>query len=628
MPARSPRAWLLAAAWLSCAAAAQDGLGAGTDGALDAQPPPGRDAYGADAYGADAYGAAVLVKPNVLMLVVDDLKPVLGAYGDRVARTPALDALFARGVRFDNMHVSKAECCPSRSAMLTGKFNDAIRVWGFADDQRKLNPGLLTLPGLLRQQGYRTESVGKVFDDRAFPTSQQDMCSRGVPVVCSWDDVDAPSDLWLGKNGNASQPLCAGGRRAQRYPTDDPRIPQVLLGPLVFEHEDRFNGTNTDACVALRGAARLRRLAAAADPALPSPQPFMLAVGFMKPHMPWTAPRSSFDLFRAVPDAVLQAQPELATYGDKLPALTPWGAAARASVSQAPAVNLYAPLARPRSLTMCTPDASDELQTFKAWQKFSASERVRGYYATVAFLDAQVAQVLAALDAAPAAVRSNTMVVVWSDHGFHLGDMDVWGKKTVLEQATRVPAAVVPPPSWVARQAPDVRARYAAGGQASLAPLSLLDLHATVLDLAGVAPQPGVTYHAASAVPVLRDPASASVRLAALSQYESYEAGQDNPQRTVMTYALRTKFYRLVLHLRRRNEGFITSTTPLRVELFRYAEPGQPEGPDLAAQPQFKDVRDRLSALVLGRSVKSLDRDWTHLRTEGTAPFDWAIAAL
>ena len=383
-------------------------------------------------------------RPNVLFVSVDDLRPVLGCYGHPTARTPHIDALAGCGMLFERAYCQVASCNPSRTAVLTGLRPQATGVITNASGHfRTRLPDCVTLPGCFKQHGYCCKELGKVFHVRdavswsepkwippayAYPiygteaAERQQRTARVTPKPDDW--WGAPR--WIKLDSWAA-----------------PDVPDEAL----------FDGQ-----LATQAIAELRR---------PHPQPFFLAVGFFRPHLPFIAPRKYFELYP--PDSLELLEGTLPSGAPEL--------AAHAS----PEPRTFADLPR-----------SGEIPIAK--QK----ELLRAYLAAVSYVDAQVGRVLEELDAL--GLRNNTLVVLWSDHGYHLGDHGLWGKYTNFETATRSTLMVAGP-------------SIAPGRTRGL--VELVDIYPTLCQLCGVPTPDGLAGE--SFLPLLRNPAG-SGKPAAFSQ--------------------------------------------------------------------------------------------------------------
>ena len=419
--------------------------------------------------------AAQAVRPNVLLICVDDLKPTLGCYGDPLAKTPHLDRLAAAGTRFDLAFCNQAVCAPSRNNLLLGSRSTSIGIYDLSRNFRTAVSNAVTLPQHFRKHGYRAEAVGKIL--HTGHGNHDDPASWSVPsaidkVVEYLDPAHA-----------------AGGRltREEAYFTNQ-RLGEIGALPRgdAIEALDVPDNAYADGRIADEGIRRLRAAAERKD------APFFLALGFVKPHLPFTAPRRYFDLH----DALALPLPPTS--------VPPEGAPRFAGKVGGEIVN-YAPLS---------------VENLK--QEETQRRLIHAYYACVSFVDAQIGRVLDELDRS--GLRESTVVVLWGDHGWHLGDHGIWTKHTNYEQANRIPLLVVAPgvcrPGSVSRQIAET-----------------VDLYPTLADLAGLpAPAGPQPIDGISLVPALRDPTVALRDHA----YHAYPRGDR------LGRAIRTARHRLV----------------------------------------------------------------------------------
>ena len=375
-------------------------------------------------------------RPNVLLICVDDLKPALGCYGDPAAKTPQIDALAARGVRFDMAYCNQAVCSPSRNALLTGLRPGTIGIYDLPTHFRRAAPDAVTLPQAFRAAGWRTEAIGKIFHDGH--GNREDEASWEVP------HISPPAPMYVLPE---SQP--APGPRPASTSSGRSNRPRGAA----TESADVPDDTYSDGQIAAEAVRRLE--AAAADP---ERRPFFLAVGFLKPHLPFVAPKRYWDLHD--PAALSVGRP------DGPPAGAP---------SYAP--QFGGELRQYKDIPADGPIPAE-----------TARQLVHGYYAATSYMDACVGRVLAALAATGLADR--TIVVLWGDHGWHLGDHGIWCKHTNYEQAVRIPLVVALPGGTAA---------------ATAAIVESVDVYPTLCDLAGV-PVPagldGRSFRATLADPV------------------------------------------------------------------------------------------------------------------------------
>lgn len=418
------------------------------------------------AAGADETAQRSPGRPNVLFIAIDDLNDWIGCLGGHPqARTPNLDRLAKRGVLFRHAHCAAPLCNPSRAAVFSG--HQPFETGVFANDEtniRQIRPDLVLIPQHFKQAGYRTFGTGKLlhqtsrglFDEDFFPDQRW---SPLAPRQVEYTADELPSK-------GTADPRHVTQFRGQtlvlplnRLPSD--RAPHTKAGesfdwgPFAADDADMGDGQ-----IAAWAAERLTRS---------HEQPFFLGVGFYRPHIPLFAPQKYFALYSGV---------EI-----KLPAVQDGDLA---DLSET---------ARQRALEADTAGAHATVVKFEQWKA-----AVRAYLACVAFVDAQVGKLLDALEAAPHA--NNTVVVLWGDHGWHLGEKQHWGKWTGWQRATHVPLIVAPPRG-------DSTSGYQIGANCA-EPVSLIDLYPTLIEMCGLPARDGLSGK--SLVPLLREPAKVTDR--------------------------------------------------------------------------------------------------------------------
>ncbi len=429
-------------------------------------------------------------KMNVLFIAVDDLNTDLGAYGRSDVKSPHIDALAARGLLFSRAYCQQAVCSPSRTSLLTGRYPDTTRIFNLTTHFRDVLPDVVTLPQQFKLHGYTTQSIGKIYHG-------------GLDDPPSWT-ISSGGQGGGGAERRRNQRR--GGRRQQGAMNFAPANFQTIAGEtatgetdytrvpadrkaLSWAMPDVPDNALSDGQEAERAIAALGQL---------QRQPFFLAVGFHKPHLPFVAPKKYFDLY------------PLASI--KLPN------------------NMFPPKGAP-PLAFAN---FGELRGFKDIKEVApddapipadkARELIRGYRAATSYTDAQIGRVLAELDRLK--LRDNTIVVLWGDHGYHLGRNSEWVKHTNFEAATHVPLII---------SAPGQTTR----GQKTNALVEFVDVYPTLCELAGLPLTPGLEGR--SLVPLLKNP-QAKFKAAALSQYpRGGPRGRINPH---MGYTMRTDRYR------------------------------------------------------------------------------------
>lgn len=471
-------------------------------------------------------------RPNVLFLAVDDLRPELGCYGNQLVKTPNMDRLAARGTVFNHAYCQQAVCSPSRTAMLTGLRPDATRVWDLVTHFRVAQPDCITLPQHFKMNGYWCAALSKVYhkgleDGRSwnephwYPQGKsvdtdpvdwtKQIISRHETTVeeyskgTSPDDNDQPGKRANGKEGKS--------------------------GP-AFEVSAKADDQLPDGATAAEAVKRLHDLKS-------KDQPFFLAVGFLKPHLPFVAPKKYWDIYD--PDII----PVPAF--DHLPAGAPEFAGHRNSE-----------LHNYKGVPKENPIPADFAKTLR-----------HGYYACISYTDTQVGRVLDALE--KEGLADNTIIVLWGDHGWQLGEHGLWEKHTNFEIATRAPLLISVPHQKTA-------------GQKCDAPVEFVDVYPTLADLCGLAIPAGLAGR--SLKPFIDHPAAPMAKVA-ISQYprSAGKAGE------VMGYSIRDERYRLTLWRER------TGSRIVATEL--YDELNDPdETVSLHDKPESKGIIEALSKFL------------------------------
>ena len=371
--------------------------------------------------------SALQAKPNVLFIAIDDLRPELGCYGSPIAQSPHLDELAKEGMRFDRSYCQQAICSPSRASLMTGARPDQIGVIENTAYFRELNPEVVTLPQHFISHGYETVYCGKIYHGRM--TDEGHSWSRKAAYdQCSVERTHLPGGYALAEN----QKLWASNKEKMLARYGQQGSGGLVHGP-AYESAEVPDHAYSDGYSTQLAIATLR------DHLEKKPrQPLFLALGFKKPHLDFVAPKKYWDLYDR----------------EKIKLSQQSGAPIAGA-----ATGLHASfeLRTRHGIPKKGPIGSELAQTL-----------LHGYYACVSYVDAQIGLMLEALE--EAGVRDNTVIVVWGDHGWHLGDMGIWGKATNYEIATRVPLIV-----WT----PTMQAR----GQHSEALVELVDIYPTLCEL-------------------------------------------------------------------------------------------------------------------------------------------------
>jgi arylsulfatase A-like enzyme len=469
------------------------------------------------ASGVSALAAAV--RPNILFVAVDDLRPEFGAYGHSHVHSPNLDRLGRAGIVFNRAYCQQAVCSPSRTSVMTGTRPDTNKVWDLETHFRTALPNVVTLGQHFKQHGYFVQGMGKIYHG-----GFDDAPTWSVP----WQTPRAsgayakPENLALANRPAA--PATGGGRKvgkgSARKAARGPRGPAFEAG----EVEDTFY---TDGRTAELAVATLRELSR-------KPEPFFLAVGFAKPHLPFVAPKKYWDLYDP-------AKIQLAT-------------------------NRF----RPKDAPEYAIQPGGELRSYHGIPAGSIPDELarqlkHGYYAAISYMDAQLGKVLDELDRL--GLTDKTIIVLWGDHGWKLGEHDAWCKHSNCEHDTNAPLLVA---------APGLKAR----GVRTDALVEFVDIYPTLADLAGL-PLPA-HLEGLSFKPLLESPAR-PWKTAAFSQYPRSLDG-----RPIMGYSMRTDRHRFTVWVQRNDHSKVVA-----LELYDHQTDPQ-ENTNVAALPANTALVERL----------------------------------
>lgn len=412
-------------------------------------------------------------RPNVLLIAVDDLNDWIGCLdGHPQAHTPNIDRLAKRGMLFTNAHCASPACNPSRAIVFSGMMPWKTGVW--SNNSKKLfqmQPDAQVIPRAFSDAGYATLGTGKLmhssgtanrvmFDQHFNPEQRWSPFTRELVRYTETELLtkgsDAPKHM-IEMKGADTVVLPLNRMPSDRKP-DTTEGESFDWGPLDVPDSAMGDTQITDWAI--------ERLTAGFDG-----KPFFLGVGFYRPHIPLFAPASYFERFRDV-DVKLPPYAK-----DDLNDLS--GVARRWAIEPVTA-GLHATVVK-----------------HGEWE-----EAVKAYLACTTFVDHQVGRLIDALDAGQ--FGDNTVILLFSDHGWHLGEKQHWGKWTGWERSTRVPLIVVPPKS--------IAGRFAEGGSSCFTPVSLVDLYPTLTELCSVPAPNGLDGR--SLVPLLRDPSQPTDRRA------------------------------------------------------------------------------------------------------------------
>ena len=447
-------------------------------------------------------------RPNFLFVISDDMR-LINPFEDELNAMPSIQA-FARGTRgtrggafFTNAHSQMAMCSPSRSSLMSGLRPDSTKLYQINSVMRKSKTKITTIAEALKKSGYRTIGVGKIMDGRVSGGWQV----QDFPLSWSQRVNNTKSAAW---DKNLTMPNCGYGDARFHPKTNKKPFTQCAFRPDVRIPRAKIRVPSRDG---LPDYDLLQVALDTLDDLSKKPdEPFFLAVGLLRPHLPFVAPQSHFARWPR----------EIFTNHTQYP-YHPF----RDDVYQPP---LY---------------RNREFSTYTGWTIKAKkpgplagvnrhARAVHSYIAACSMVDEVFDSLVAALDSKPPEIRDNTVVIFFSDHGYHLGEHGIYGKKTVYEAATRVPLLIMG--SMFSNM---VRVD---------SPVELIDLMPTIMQLAQVtdqAPSP-LGYQGISLLPLFESSQPVKkVKAVALAQFYGF-----NGYGKLMSYAFRGSRYRFVVHYR------------------------------------------------------------------------------
>jgi len=477
----------------------------------------------------DQLRAAAPERRNVLFIAVDDLRPQLGCYGHKRILSPHIDRLASRGLLFQRAYCQQAVCGATRASLLSGLRPDSSKVHGNSPPLATVHTDLLTLPKHFRRNGYETVSLSKIYHH------------RGRDDPGGWSRPEwSPKGNWVGRGYLSEKGKAVCRQEAERIGKlrdralqkakdrkDAARIRQRFrtgLGPPI-DCADVPDNAYPDGVTADRAVEELRRL---------KDQPFFLAVGFVKPHLPFNAPKKYWDLYRR--SEIKLADNPFAPKGAPKLALTNWG-------------ELRNYVGVPKS----GPVGDDQ-----------ARELIHGYHACVSYTDALVGRVIDELDRL--GLRQRTVIILWGDHGWKLGEHAMWCKHTNFELDTRVPMILSAPGQKSAGRRTDALVEF-------------VDIYPTLCELCGL--EMPKHCEGTSMVPLLGDPAR-KWKSAAFSQY---------PRGRIMGYSMRTGRWRYTEWVERKTGKAVAR------ELYDHKN-DPAENVNVAARAENAETLKELSAML------------------------------
>lgn len=469
---------------------------------------------------------------NILFIAVDDLKPALGSYGDPLAITPNIDRIAENGTLMASNYCQQAICAPSRISLFTGLRPDQTGVLNLQTFMRDVNPDILTLPEYFASAGYQTAGLGKLMHG----AKNNDPQSWTIPYKRD-QNLNYASGYQYPANGKYQSDEAQKVYEIAQQKKLSWKATNILMKDNGVAPPTEFldipDDAYTDGAIAKEGIRLLKEFKK-------TKQPFFLALGFNKPHLPFVAPKKYYDLYENV---VFKTDP-YQEHAENSPAVaySSWGEL------------------RNYSGIPATGGLDKDMQI----------ELIRSYYACVSYVDAQIGLVMKKLK--ELGLAENTIVVIWGDHGWHLGDHGLWCKHTNFEQATKSPLIF---------SAPGYKK-----GQITHSMTEFTDVFPSLCDLAGIDIPKGLPGK--SLKPLMINPGE-KVKEFSMSQYPR--------ENNIMGYSLRTERYRLTWWLKLASKDKDPAYTVEAVELYDYKTDPH-ERVSLAGSDEYKNIEKDLSSLM------------------------------
>ncbi|MBJ2173657.1 sulfatase [Aureibaculum sp. A20] len=432
-------------------------------------------------------------KPNILFLSIDDLRPDLGCYDNTEIKTPNIDALASSSMVMLNAYSQAAVCATSRASTLLGYRPDSTKVWHLGDKFREINPNAVTMPQYFKKAGYHTVNIGKIFHNY-------------MPDSISWDEPDLRPEPYntkpyLKRDGETFY-YSEKSNEIQSRVRDSLKIARkgkVLYGD-GWGHGPAVEAADLPDSV-FYDAMQMKLALKTIDRIKDKKEPFFLGLGFFRPHLPFVAPKKYWDMYPA---------------GSVSPAANP---------------------SLPKNVPVMAANSNYELRSYNNPYKIGRPEDdplpekfadtlKRGYYASVSFIDKCVGDLIQGLK--ERGLYENTIIVLWGDHGWKLGDHNGWGKQTNFNIDTHVPL-IIKPVNQV-------------NGKRIEALSELIDIFPTLCDLAGV--DKATYFQGTSLIPLFENP-DLAWKEAVFSQFRR-RARVSKDGNEYMGYAMQTKQYHYI----------------------------------------------------------------------------------
>lgn len=487
------------------------------------------------------------VKPNILFISIDDLRPTLGAYGDSVAITPNMDRLAAEGMTFRKTFTQVAVCAPSRASLMTGLRPDSTRVWHLGDKFREIHPDAVTMPQYFSKYGYYTVNLGKIFHNY-------------MPDSVSWDEPDLRPERykredWLKRDGetfyisneiNESQ----ARKRDSLLKVNPERYADGWNTGPAWEAADVHDTMYYDGAQTKLAKQTLSRLAK-------MEQPFYMGLGYFRPHLPFAVPKKYWD--RYDPEEIpLSENPEIP---ENAPLYS------MNSMYELRHYDGFNHIGHPTSSYRMSKDTIRKLR--------------HGYYASVSYVDSLLGDLIAHLK--KLGIYDNTIIILWGDHGWKLGDHNSWGKMTNYNIDLKVPMII---------RVPNQENR----GAQTFELTELIDMFPSLCELAGI--EVPDYMQGTSFVPLMKDP-DRPWKKAAFSQFHRRPKVSADGKR-YMGYSINTKDYHYIEWYRWDAE---TGTRGEYQSAELYDSKNDPtETVNIAGEEEYKEVVTKLS--------KQLEAGW------------------
>ncbi len=479
---------------------------------------------------------------NILFIAIDDLKPLLSNYGHPEMHTPNFDRLAKMGVTFTHAYVQQAVCGPSRASVMTATPPDRTRVWDLHTDFRKSsNPPLISMPEYLINKGYETTAIGKIYH-KSSASPGHDGKSWSIPHIIP-DDYDP-------KYGAPAFSMYQDPEtKSEMKKIEDELVASGVKGGLrtkvlkrlkpSTEMADVSDEAYQDGIYTKEAIKRMKYLAK-------GDKPFFLGVGFQKPHLPFVAPKKYWDMYDRDKIKISPQQ----SYSKGTPNV---------------AYHSYGEL---RSYS----DISNKFEPGVPLPEEKQKELIHGYMAATSYIDAQLGKLLDEYE--NLGLDKNTIIVLWGDHGYHLGDHTLWCKHSNFEQATRIPFMFAGP-----------------GIEKNIKidhPVELLDLFPTVFELAGVPQSP--QEEGISLVPLMDNDKKTTVS-------KDYAISQYHRRNTIEGYSIRTDKYRYTEWHDNKYRSYnpYKEKNIMATELYDYSSDPL-ESKNLIDDPAYSSIKQKMKA--------------------------------